>query len=223
MKNASLAALAVLISAVAAAPARAAWQSLPPTDFSVPPPPAPGSPENAADFTTLLQLQADRSQADCDMAAAQKAPDFHSLYDGSGLLSSSELSAVGPFMAEVTKLSDKVAGYYKKQYGRPRPYNEDSRVQPCADKPGGSTAYPSGHATDGALDACVLSQIFPDRAAKLAAYGKRVGDLRAIVGVHHPSDVVAGQNLAGQICSRLLQEGDFQSELSQVESSLPAR
>ncbi len=223
MKRATAAALAALIGTLFASPAFCAWRGLAAGDFAVAPPPAPGSPENAADFATLLKLQADRSQKDCDLAMTQKIPDFHSLFDSSGLLSAPELAAVGPFMAEISRVTDRIAGVFKKEYMRPRPYNEDPRIQPCADKPGGSMSYPSGHATDAAVDACVLGQIFPDRAGRLAAYGKYLGDLRAIVGVHHPSDVVAGQDLGGQICSRLLQEGDFQSELSGVESSLPAR
>lgn len=217
--------LAVLLAALAcaSAPAFAAWKDIPATDFRMSAPPAPGSAASDLDYAALLQFQADRTPQDCALAGAQASPDFHSLYDGSGLLSKPELAAVGPFLDEASQYVSKVSGYFKKKFSRPRPYDADPRVQPCIAKPGGATSYPSTHAASGALDACVLGQLFPQRADALASYGKHLGDLRAIVGVHHPSDVAAGQSLADQVCARLLQEDDFRAELAQVKSALPAR
>lgn len=145
-------------------------------------------------------------------------PDFKSLYTPSGILTSSEIATVQPFLDAVSKKVSGVAGVFKKEYSRPRPYNENDKIQPCADKPGGSTAYPSGHATEGAVDACVLGQIFPDRAQKLTDWGQYVGELRVIAGVHHPTDVAAGQALAASICSWLLEQGDFNAEVSKLRS-----
>jgi hypothetical protein len=206
------------LSALLAAPAQAAWQNMAASSFEVPPPPAAGSPEFASDFSTLLSLQASRTPAQCSLAAAMKIPDFLSLYQPSGILSSSELTSVQPFLDQVSKKVSEVTAVFKKEYSRPRPYNEDARVQPCADKPSGATAYPSGHATEGAVDACVLAQIFPDRAAKLADWGQSVGQLRVIAGVHHPSDIAAGQALAASICSWLLEQGDFNAEVAKLRA-----
>jgi acid phosphatase (class A) len=200
------------------APASAAWQSISASDFNVPPPPAPGSAGDKQDFATLLSLQNSRTPEQCSLAASMPIPDFNSLYGSSGILTPSEMTAVQPFLDQVSQKVSAVAGVFKKQYSRPRPYNENKQVQPCADKPGGATAYPSGHATEGAVDACVLGQIFPDRADKLAAWGKEVGDLRVIAGVHHPTDVAAGQSLAASICSWLLEQGDFNAETAKLRS-----
>ena len=203
-----------------AAPAHASWQSLSASDFSVAPPPAKGSADYVSDFSTLLSLQNSRTPQQCALATRMKIPDFTSLYSSSGLLSSSEMSTVQPFLDQVSQLVSSIAGVFKKQYARPRPYNEDSRIQPCADKPGGSTSYPSGHATEGAVDACVLAQIFPARAAKITDYGQFLGELRVIAGVHHPTDVAAGQKLAADICGRLTQESDFNAEVSRLKNQL---
>ena len=68
--------------------------------------------------------------------------------------------------------------------------------------------------------ACVLSELFPSEKSAFKSYAKRTGDLRWIVGVHHPSDVKAGQTLGQQICDRLLEESDFVAELDALRSEL---
>jgi membrane-associated phospholipid phosphatase len=145
-------------------------------------------------------------------------PDFTSLYTPSGILTSAEMTEVQPFLDQVSQKVSNVATVFKKEFSRPRPYNEDSAIHPCADKPSGATAYPSAHATEGAVDACVLGQIFPDRADKLTAWGQFVGELRVIAGVHHPTDVVAGQALAASICSWLLDQGDFNAQVAKLRA-----
>jgi hypothetical protein len=206
------------LSLLAAAPADAAWQSLSASDFEVPPPPAPGSAGDEQDFATLFSWQATRTPEQCSVAASMPIPDFKSLFTPSGILSPAEMSEVQPFLDQVSIKVSGVTGVFKKEYSRPRPYNENKDLRPCADKPGGSAAYPSGHATAGAVDACVLAQIFPDRAQKLAEWGRYVGELRVISGVHHPTDVAAGQALAASICSWLLEQGDFNAQVSKLRT-----
>lgn len=206
------------LACLLAAPASAAWRSLSASDFDVPPPPAAGSPGYDQDISTLLSLQDSRTQQQCDLAAGMTVPSFTSLYGPSGILTSAEMSAVQPFLDQVSQRVSYVTGTFKREYARPRPYNEDSRIQPCAAKPGGATSYPSTHATEGAVDACVLGQIYPDRAQKLTDWGQYVGELRVISGVHHPSDVAAGQALAASICSWLLEQGDFNAETAQLRA-----
>lgn len=217
MPKALLPVLSLLLSVGAAA----SWQDVPAKDFTMAPPPAAGTPEAAADYDSLLKLQAARKPEQCALAAGELAPDFSTLFGTSGLLSDKESAAVKPFMDAAMKLLSKISTTFKKTYGRPRPYDVDARIKPCIDKPGGATSYPSTHAAAGTFDACVLARLFPTRADKLAARGQLVGDLRAIAGVHHPSDVAAGQLLGKQVCARLLTETDFAAELNKVKQSLP--
>ena len=220
MKRTTAAVLASLVSALAA-PAFCAWQDLPATDFTVAPPPAPRSAADVADFNQLMDMQNNtRTKADCALAQTMPSPDFESLFGGSGLLTPAQMTAVGPLLDRVTQLGSTISGDFKQEYHRPRPYNENSEIKPCADKPKGATSYPSTHATNAALDACVLGRLFPSEADQLASYGKHLGNLRAIVGVHHPTDVAAGQDLAGQICKELLAQDDFLAELAKVKASL---
>lgn len=221
MRRAPFAPRLSLLALLLAGPAAAAWQDIPSTDFTMPAPPAPGSRESDLDYERLLKLQAERTPEQCAVAAAQAIPDFQSLFAASGALSKAEADAVAPFVNSASKLLSKISGYYKKKFSRPRPFSADARVQPCIEKPSGATSYPSTHAAAGVFDACLLGRLFPARAAALASHGRIVGELRVVAGVHHPSDVAAGQELGARLCARLLQEGDFLAELAAVKASLP--
>ena len=220
MTKATLARFPILVFLLAIN-AAASWQDIPANDFTMAPPPVSGSPESDADYAALLKLQASRKPEECAAAAAQVIPDFTSLFGGSSIMNKEEMTAVRPFMDTASKVLSKISGVFKKKFVRPRPYDVDARVKPCIEKPGGATSYPSTHAAAGAFDACVLGRLFPARANILTSHGRLVGDLRTLAGVHHPSDVAAGQALGAQVCARLLNESDFLAELDQVKQNLP--
>jgi membrane-associated phospholipid phosphatase len=211
--------LSLLAALALAAPASAAWRDISASQFDVPPPPARGDAADRQDFVTLLDWQQKRTPQQCQQATAMTFPDFRSLFGPSGILSQGELSNAEPLLDEVSKKVSKITAVFKKRYGRERPYNEDSRVVPCADKPSGAEAYPSSHAAQGAVDACVLDLVYPERKARLDAWGKYVGDLRVISGVHHPTDVAAGQDLAASICAWLSAQPDFEAEVAALKAA----
>ena len=80
--------------------------------------------------------------------------------------------------------------------------------------PGGSKSYPSSHAAVAATEACILGALFPEKKDRLMEYGLYLGNLRAIVGVHHPSDILAGQKLGADICARLLGNSAFHQDMA---------
>lgn len=201
--------------------ALADWSKVASKEFSLKDYPEEGSKAYQADFATLLKYQQDRDDQDCKLALRQRYPDFQAFFGKSAdLFSADELATVEPLLKRVTKLGDRISGYFKDKFERPRPYNVDARIKPCAEEPAGAKAYPSSHAAVAALDACVLAELFPKRAKKIKEYGKYLGDLRMITGVHHPSDVVAGQGLAKDICDHLLADEEFQAELEEVKEAL---
>jgi acid phosphatase (class A) len=193
------------------------WTEISASDLHVPPPPAVGSLANGKDFETLHRLQESRDASECRFAAMQLEPSFKALYGSdSETLTAREYETAEPLLLRVVALANRMNHHFKEHFHRPRPYHVDPSLHPCVQKPKGKLAYPSGHATIGALTACVLSKIFPKKAGRLERYGDYIGDLRAIIGVHHPSDVVAGQALGKQLCEKLMSETDFRKELSSV-------
>lgn len=192
----------------------AQWQDIEATEFPMDPPPAVGSLAYQADFTKLHELQDARTSEDCGLAWRQLFPDFASFYQNAeSPLTEAERAKVEELSSKLISYVLDVSGYYKEKYMRPRPYKTDPEIRPCIVRPGGSKSYPSSHASVATATACVFAKVFPAKADILRAYGKRLGDLRMNVGVHHPSDVAAGQKLGQAVCDRLLNEADFVAEL----------
>jgi acid phosphatase (class A) len=93
------------------------------------------------------------------------------------------------------------------------------RTSPEVDQ---SSAYPSGHAVAGWLWARVLADLAPDRAEALLAQGRRIGDSRAVCGLHHPSDVEAGRRLGEALYAQLSADSAFQADLETARAEVAA-
>lgn len=190
------------------------WTELNPLDFSIQNPPREGSSEYKKDFSLLHKYQNDRTEEDCSLAESQLYPKFNLIFtpEQTGL-SKKEIQKYNALFTKAINAGITVSDYYKEKFQRARPYDTDTSISPCIKKPGGHKSYPSSHSLVGILGACLLAEVYQDDATPIRAYGKRVGDLRAIVGVHHPSDIKAGQSLGQQICETLLADEDFQNAL----------
>lgn len=202
-----------LLLVISANQASADWTRIPSAEFELSPPPASGSRAYSRDFELLHEAQRRRTRGDCSVAESQRYPTFDVFFGRDArLLSRVEFNAARPLMTRVFRLTERVSEYFKVRYERPRPFNVDPTILPCAHKPAGARAYPSSHAALGAVGACVLAKLYPERAESMERYGSYIGDLRAISGVHHPSDVAAGRELAQQICRRILDDPGFMRE-----------
>ncbi len=194
------------------------WTRISPRGFSLQPPPSIGSREYQRDFEILHEYQRTRSREDCALSLRQEHSTYQAMYASKDSpLSAREADQADHLVSEVMELATRISSYHKSIYLRPRPFNVDRTLEPCAVKPGGSRAYPSSHATAASAGACVLAEIFPYKRQELLAYGKKIGDLRFVVGVHHPSDVEAGQGLAQELCDRLLKDPEFRADLARVK------
>lgn len=195
---------------------QADWTKYASTDFKIAQPPTAGSVEAEEDYRMLFELQESRTPEQCALGNHQQQPEFQVLFDQSGLLTKEQLHRFHPLLSKVGKLTERISGYFKSKFKRPRPYDVDTRLKPCVPLPGGSRSYPSSHASVSWAMACVLAQLLPAQAQELKTYGAFLGELRVTVGVHHPSDVAAGQQIGQQVCTRLMNDPEFLAELGSV-------
>jgi membrane-associated phospholipid phosphatase len=89
-------------------------------------------------------------------------------------------------------LTTAIATTLKHTINRPRPYETYPDIQKMA--AGGSPSFPSGHTSDAFSTATSLSLAFPKWyvIAPSYVYASAVGYSRMHLGVHYPSDVLAG-------------------------------
>lgn len=213
--------LTTLIALLASPALLADWTEQDPADYTLSAPPKEGTAKAISDFKTLHKYEETRTTEQCKFGNSQSIMTFKSLFGpNTKMLTKEETDSLEPFMTDVIHVAEKVSAHFKTKYMRLRPYDADQTLTPCARKPGGQKAYPSSHAAAGLLSALVLKKVFPDRAQEIEDYGYEIGEYRAIVGVHHPSDIEAGQSLAKQIMTAISKDASFKKELGNAKEAL---
>ena len=85
-----------------------------------------------------------------------------------------------------------------------RPFQLDPEFRTVFPTPN-HPSYPAAHACFSVTAALVLGHLFPRDAPALAALGREAGDSRVWAGIHYPSDVVAGHQLAERVAGRAVE------------------
>lgn len=95
--------------------------------------------------------------------------------------------------------------------GRPRPFEGGVPNARMIQSPRPTTgSFPSGHAASAVAGAIAMSRIWPQASWAFAALGALIAYSRIYVGVHYPSDVLAGA-LLGLACAWLALGGRHRS------------
>lgn len=196
----------------------------------LPPPPAEGSAIDRDDVAAALARQ------QVDAQRRQQAE-----LDG-GLLYDRFAEALGqpirrdtlPALLLLLNRAEKQVGApafaAKDLYRRPRPYQRLELGQVCGrtgtSKPDPDaskrTSYPSGHSAYGWTAALVLARVAPDKAGALLQRASDYAESRVICGMHFPSDVEAGRQLATAVVAQLDQLPEFQRDLARARAELAA-
>jgi undecaprenyl-diphosphatase len=81
--------------------------------------------------------------------------------------------------------------WLKQKTSRPRPYRVRSAIRLGAD-PLDAFSFPSGHTLHAVAFATLLTAYYPALAVPLWSFAGLVGASRIVLGLHYPSDVLAG-------------------------------
>lgn len=167
----------------------------PPVEFSV---------ELEKDITEIKKRIKKRTDEDCHEALSQQEIVFGTLF--SGLLTQTEYEKVFDKVVNASNDLAYVVGKLKKQYPRVRPIARNADLVTLC--PGTKRAeagypedsFPSGHAAIGYLIGLILNDEIQDTERHYAFMerARKIGYNRTLLGVHYPSDVKAGQELASR-------------------------
>jgi acid phosphatase (class A) len=185
----------------------------------LPPPPAPGSEEQAADleeartvFKGRTPAQEARALKDAsltfDLFAPAIGPDFDL----------PRLPRTGALLQEVKTEIKGIIDLPKNHWKRERPCQFDESLS--LGKPEKGYSYPSGHSSWGTIYALILAELFPDKQEAILAKGRDLGWDRVLIGKHFPTDVQAGRVLGKAIFRELMDSPSFQHDLAEAKAEI---
>jgi acid phosphatase (class A) len=106
----------------------------------------------------------------------------------------------------------------KEYWNTKRPYLLDKRVKALVEAHS-NPAYPSGHTCGSFATAHVMGLILPQKRDEFYARAQKIAWHRVIVGMHFPTDVKGGKEMALLLMGMLLQNAEFQKDLAEVKKN----
>jgi acid phosphatase (class A) len=190
----------------------------------LPPPPAAGSTQAAAEFAELHAAEAARTPA--EEADARHDGDTKNATIFAVVLGPrfdlDRLPATARLMALVRASEKATVDIGKDEFRRPRPYAVEPTLKSCKRNEDPLSSYPSGHTSMAFSMGETLARLVPGQAPALLARAARYGQSRIVCGQHFRSDVAAGQLLGGLIVERLMTKPAFQAALADARRELVA-
>jgi acid phosphatase (class A) len=133
-----------------------------------------------------------------------------------------KLPATAKMFAEIRAEEKLAAAQAKDFFKRNRPWIVDASFKSCAQEDKPQSSYPSGHATMGYSFAVVLASIVPSKAQAILARADEYAENRLVCGMHFRKDIVAGQTLGTAVAVEMLQNSNFQADVSASAKELHA-
>lgn len=194
----------------------------------LPPPPAAGSAELAADGEAHRAMKALRNGPRGALAAKDanlKFPQAASTFSCALGINISEQATPNLNMLLRRTLADAGGATYKAKdkYQRSRPFmafNEPTCTpadEPALRKDG---SYPSGHSALGWAWALVLTELAPERADALLQRGRAFAQSRGVCGAHWKSDIEAGRLIGSAAVSRLHDNAVFKAQMAAAKEEI---
>jgi acid phosphatase (class A) len=196
---------------------------LPDAAALLPPPPQPGSPEQAADLEETIAVHKACSPSDVALGKSEKKVFIFSFTPAIGsFFQAGKLPKTEAFFQRVLDDVQSAEATAKDHWKRPRPYTVEPRLLGNGDEMEKSTSYPSGHSMRGTVFALLLADLFPEDREYILAIGRNIGWHRVQLGRHYPTDIYAGRTLAQALVREMQANPAFQSDLAESKAELAA-
>ncbi len=187
----------------------------------LPPPPGPGSAEEAADLATTVAVHKACNLADLAAAKSQENFNVYAFAPVIGpFFQRDTLPATRTLFHRVHKTTEDIQNTAKIAFHRIRPYVLDPSL--AEDQPEDSYSYPSAHSTSATVCALILADLFPEKRDTILALGRTIGWHRVQYGKHYPTDIYAGRVLAQAIVRQLKTNPDYQHDFAAAKTELAA-
>lgn len=185
----------------------------------LPDPPMPDSFEQRCELEEVKQVHTERSAT--DIARARSESDL-TVFAFANVIGEGFTAEHCPKTAALFEAVESDCKYFEKEgkryWNRPRPPMDDPSLKPDKEQ-----SYPSGHSTRATAMAEILEQLFPEKKEAIETRGQQIGFDRVILGVHYPSDVLAGRVLGHALGQALLENAKFREDLRAVKAELAAQ
>jgi acid phosphatase (class A) len=177
-------------------------------------PPCPASADqNAQELAEIKAWQAQATPEDQKRAQSELHLNLGWFNDVLGF-DARQLPKTKALLDEVSREVAIVDTRAKDDYHRARPPTAGAAAGP---------GYPSHHATISTAWALVLGEVLPDQRNALAARALQIGEDRLVLGMHYPSDVMAGRILGAAVVKKMKESPDFQAQVKAAAEEIKNR
>jgi len=190
----------------------------------LPPPPLPGSAEQAADLASAIAVCKGHTTNDAVLAEMETKLSVFSFASAIGpQFEPGQLPKTAAFFKRVLKQTKEVVDAGKEHWKRHRPYYEDASLANLAGVEMEKTfSYPSGHSTRATVQALLLAEAVPDKFDAILALGRGIGWRRVLLGHHYPTDIYAGRCLGQAVVRELKATPAFLKDFAEVKAEIAA-
>jgi acid phosphatase (class A) len=197
----------------------------------LPPPPAEGSPAEAADRAINARILELRKTPRFELASLDNDLSFPAAAGTFSCALGMPISETHtPYLYQLLRRSLTDAGLAtyaaKNHYDRTRPFVLNEQPNCASEREQemlrGDPSYPSGHTSIGWAWALILASIAPDRADNILARGMAYGESRVFCNVHWPSDVAAGRIIGAAAVAVLNSNEAFMHDLAEARREVAA-
>jgi acid phosphatase (class A) len=181
----------------------------------LPPPPAEGSAQAAAEMAEAVALETARTPARAAQARADAAEGASDMFGAvlGPTFTPERVPLLTALFERLAETENAATGPVKRAYARLRPYQANAALHPAA-PPSRSGSFPSGHATLSRLGAIMLAAMLPERRGALFERAADYAESRVIAGLHFRSDILAGMNAGTAIAAVLFNDPAFAADFA---------